>query len=206
MSIRCAPCSARRLLMVLSLGSAALVPRPVVAQDGPIPLLLAVDTKRSEVAFALPMFGGVASGRAGFEEYEIALRYDEERVWRSTLLARIRTRSLSTGIGRIDARLMAPDFLDAAGTPTITFVSERVTGNPEQFIVHGRLYIRGHSRSIALPVRRVARVRDAVTGAVRYEFRATTQLLRRSLAPNWQPPKAMFVAEMVEVELRIVTR
>lgn len=61
--------------------------------------------------------------------------------------------SIDTKNKKRDDHLRSDDFFDVSNYPHITFAVERVTPNPDEVIVTGRLSVRDRTRPLELPVR-----------------------------------------------------
>src|SRR5689334_15001369 len=109
-----------------------------------------IDPERTQVQFSVKNFRfrtvkGRFTGATG------TIIVDEESLERSRVEAEIDASSIDTGMSRRDHHLRAPDFLDVARYPQISFRSTRVEQHDEQRLaVTGALAIRGVSREVSL--------------------------------------------------------
>src|SRR5579871_1636858 len=109
-----------------------------------------IDPERTQVHFTVKNFRfRTVKGRFTATTGVIVL--DEEDLARSRVEVEIDASSIDTGNGKRDHHLRAPDFLDVARYPAISFRSTRVQQRDEQrFVVTGDLTIRGVSREVSL--------------------------------------------------------
>lgn len=140
-----------------------------------------IDPARSRIEFAVRHMV-IATARGRFTEFEGDVVFDEQEPVLSSVEARIRVESLTTGDRERDAALLAPDFLDAATYPEITFHSRRVQPlGPDRGRITGDLTIRDGTRRVTLETRLVDRSRG------RARFAATTALSRKAWGLTWSP-------------------
>lgn len=110
-----------------------------------------VDQAHSAVSFTTRHFFTPVRGQ--FAEFSIQLAYDPAHPENSTVRATIPVAGVNTDNARRDTHLKSPDFFDALGHPSITFVSEQVTRvSDTELLVRGPLTIRGRTRQVELPV------------------------------------------------------
>lgn len=87
---------------------------------------------------------------------------DEADITRSSVTAVLSAGSIATGLGRRDAHLRSPSFLDSSKYPEVLFKSSSVgPGNDRDMLrVKGLLTIRGKSATVELDVNEVDRSRS----------------------------------------------
>jgi len=92
--------------------------------------------------------------RGHFKNVHGKLIFDPNRPEESRVEVQIDAKSLWTGEPDRDAHLRSADFLDVEHYPTITFMGDQVQVVGEHdYVVKGRLTIRGIARDVALTVR-----------------------------------------------------
>ena len=106
------------------------------------------------------------------------------------------TGAATTGNPIVDAMMRSPDYLDAAGHPTITFELDKLTRTSDDTAdVAGRVTLRGVTR----PVRLTAKV--IAFGEARADFAITGQIDRRDFGSTAGVPE---VAAVLPLDIRLV--
>ena len=165
------------------------------------------DAAHSNVGFSIPVAGGLSHVRGKFNDFTVAIIYDDKDVTKSSVNAVIKTASIDTGIERRDAHLRNADFFDAEKNPEITFKSTRVEKKGKNFIAHGTFTMHGVSKEIALPFTINGVNKDAKTGKTTLGLTARTSISKKEYGMTWaQPANPGFLGDMVEIELNIITR
>ncbi len=131
--------------------------------------------------------------RGHFKNVQGKLRFDPAKPRDSRVEVRIDARSLWTGEPQRDAHLRSADFLDAENHPEITFTGEKVEiVGDHDFLVNGRLTIRGVTREIKLKVRYLGQWKtpwweDGVDKGpkIRAGFLAETEINRHDFGVSW---------------------
>jgi len=120
--------------------------------------------------------------RGRFRTLEGSIVLDETDVGQSSVLARIKARSIDTGNKRRDAHLQSADFFDADNFPEIEFQSTRVARGKDRdsLDVEGSLTFKGKTRTVALAVNEMDRSRSP-RGEDFVYYSATTELDRFDL-------------------------
>jgi polyisoprenoid-binding protein YceI len=120
--------------------------------------------------------------RGRFRTLEGSIVLDETDVGQSSVLARIKARSIDTGNNRRDAHLQSADFFDADSFPEIEFQSTSVARGKDRdsLDVEGSLTFKGKTRTIALAVNEMDRSRSP-RGEDFVYYSATTELDRFDL-------------------------
>jgi polyisoprenoid-binding protein YceI len=120
--------------------------------------------------------------RGRFRTLEGSIVLDEMNVGQSSVLARIKARSIDTGNKRRDAHLQSADFFDADNFPQIEFQSTSVARGKDRdsLDVAGSLTFKGKSTTIALAVNEMDRSRSP-RGEDFVYYSATTELDRFDL-------------------------
>ena len=189
--------TAAALAVALAFGAVALA----------APATYQVDTAHSNVAFAVPILGGLARVRGKFADFKVDIVYDEADVTKSSVKAVIKAASIDTGIERRDSHLRNPDFFEVEKYPEIVFESTRVEKKGKGFIAHGNFTMHGVTKPIALPFTVNGVRRDEKTGKTTLGVSARTTLNRRDFGINFaRPDNPTFLGDVVEIELNLITR
>jgi polyisoprenoid-binding protein YceI len=126
------------------LAAAAFLTSSAFAND-----VYTIDPARSNIAFKVGHFVGSTSGK--FTRYSGRIEVDREHPEHSSVVVRIETASIDTGINKRDRHLESDEFFDAARFPEITFRSKSVrrTG-PRSGDITGDLTMHGVTRETVL--------------------------------------------------------
>jgi polyisoprenoid-binding protein YceI len=136
-----------------------------------------IDPQYATVEFSARMLFFKVNGRLTDFGGEITL--DENDIYRSSVEARIKASSVSTGVKMRDEHLRSKDFLGAAENPEIHFQSASVARGKDRDMlrVNGTLTIKGKSREIALDVTITDRSRSPQGDEILY-FAAVAEINR----------------------------
>jgi polyisoprenoid-binding protein YceI len=161
-----------------------------------------VDKDRSEVLFEVRHVTGPVGG--AFTDFTGIIDLDNAEPARSSVEFRIKAASITTRNDKRDAHLRSDDFFDVAAYPEIVFTSTRIVPKGAgQFEVHGRLMMRGVTRSIVLPVSFVA---DPTDGGREAAFRIALTLNRKDYDIVWNralDTGGWVLADEVQVSIRL---
>ena len=109
------------------------------------------DTAHSNIGFAVPIAGGLSHVRGKFNDFTVAIVYDDKDVSKSSVHAVIKATSIDTGIERRDNHLRTADFFEVEKYPEITFKSSSVVKKGKGYVARGTFTMRGVSKEIDLP-------------------------------------------------------
>ncbi len=189
--------TAAALAVALAFGAVALA-APVTYQ---------VDTNHSNVAFAVPILGGMARVRGKFTDFNVQIVYDEADVTKSSVRAVIKAASIDTGIERRDAHLRNPDFFEVEKYPEITFESKSVERRGDGFVARGTFTMRGVSKEIDLPFTINGARKNPQTGATTIGVSSRLTINRKDYGIAFsRPDNPDFLGDQIEIELDLVTR
>lgn len=165
-----------------------------------------VDTAHSTVGFSVPILGGLSQVSGKFSDFTATIVYDEADVTKSSVVAKIKTASIDTGIERRDAHLRNPDFFDAEKYPEITFQSTRVEKKGKQFVAHGTLTMHGVSKEISIPFTVTGKNTNPDKKTV-FGFSGRLTLNRRDYGIAYQnKANPQFIGDEIQIELNLITR
>jgi polyisoprenoid-binding protein YceI len=143
-----------------------------------------IDESHSAVTFSVKHMM-VSTVRGRFGRFHGTIEYDPEQPAEAAVAVTIETASINTDWAQRDDHLRAPDFLDAAGNPELTFRSTRVEMTGEgKARIHGDLSIRGVAKPVVLEAERVAIV-TGMQGERRAAFEARTRIDREAWGLTW---------------------
>jgi polyisoprenoid-binding protein YceI len=120
-----------------------------------------------------------------FTELEGVIVLDEDDIRRSSITAKVKTRSIDTGNKRRDAHFQSADFFDAQNHPEIEFKSTRIERGRDRdsLDVDGNLTIKGKCVPVALAVNEMDRSRSP-NGEEFIYYSATAELDRFAFGVN----------------------
>lgn len=165
---------------------------------------LKIDSSHSTVNFVVKHMK-FAKVRGSFGTFAGEINFDEENVANSSVNATIEAASVSTGDPNRDAHLQSPDFFGIETNPNITFVSTRVEGSGDEFVVHGDLTMNGITKPVALETEFNGKG-ESPMGSTVYSFSAETKINRKDFNINWNAPieaGGFLVSDEVKIEIEI---
>ena len=162
-----------------------------------------LDPVHSTVGFKVRHFFTNATGR--FREFKGEIRFDRDRLEKSSVEAVIQTASLETGDRERDEHLRSPDFFDVAKYPTISFKStdvKRIGG--DQAAVAGKLTIMGVTKDVTLKVKFFGKGKG-LKGETRAGWHGVAVINRFDFGLSWNKviEGTKVVGDQVEIELEI---
>lgn len=109
--------------------------------------------KRSNIKFTIKNFAVNVNG--SFQGLTGTIHFNEQDLPGSYCKVQLDAKTVNTGINARDNHLRKPDYLDVQRFPVIGFISDKITesGKPGQYLMNGKLSIKGHSREISIPFR-----------------------------------------------------
>jgi polyisoprenoid-binding protein YceI len=107
--------------------------------------------KRSNIKFTIKNFAVNVNGR--FQGLAGTIHFTEKDLPGSFCKVKVDANTVNTGINARDNHLRKPDYFDVRQFPVISFDSDKITesGKPGQYLLNGKLTIKGHSREISIP-------------------------------------------------------
>jgi polyisoprenoid-binding protein YceI len=86
-----------------------------------------------------------------FKGIEAKIDFDEKNLAKSSLIATIKVKTLSTENKARDKHLLSSDFFDQEKFPTITFTSNSITKTDSGFLAKGTLDLKGKKDAVSIP-------------------------------------------------------
>ena len=169
---------------------------------------MSVDSAHSNVSFSLPILGGMSKVTGKFGQFTADINFDEKDITKSSVVAKIKTDSISTGIGARDNHLKTADFFDAEKYPEISFTSKKVEKKGGKYILTGDFSMHGVTKEISFPFTILGNCADK-KAAVEPPcgFNATLQLNRKDYGVAYErKDNADFMGDVVDIDLNILTR
>ncbi len=132
---------------------------------------------------------GIANIKGEFDEVSGNVTFDPANPSQSSIDVTINAASISTRAAKRDEHLKAPDFLNVAEYPHITFKSKSVSaaGNGAYKVI-GDLTIRGVSKEVALSVEGLSEEVKDPWGMMRRGAEAKTRINRTDFGLNFNAP------------------
>ena len=169
---------------------------------------MSVDSAHSNVSFSPPILGGMSKVTGKFGQFTADINFDEKDITKSSVVAKIKTDSISTGIGARDNHLKTADFFDAEKYPEISFTSKKVEKKGGKYILTGDFSMHGVTKEISFPFTILGNCADK-KAAVEPPcgFNATLQLNRKDYGVAYErKDNADFMGDVVDIDLNILTR
>lgn len=142
-----------------------------------------IDPLHSTVEFSVRhMVVSTFTGR--FTSFAADIRFDEDRLDDSSIVATVDVASIDTGNEQRDAHLKSDDFFSAAHYPQMTFRSNRIERTADGFKIYGELTIRGVTRPVVFDAEYGGQVVDP-WGNIRTGIVAETSINRKDFGLNW---------------------
>lgn len=166
--------------------------------------LFALDPAHSSVEFAVRHLM-ISKVRGRFTTFEGHLELAPESDVPASVSAIVQAASIDTREEQRDAHLRSADFFDVETYPTLSFKSDRVTGTPDDFEVHGALTIRGITREVALKGQFEGRVVDP-WGGLRVGYSAHAKINRKDFGLTWNAALetgGVVVGDEIAIELNV---
>ncbi len=157
----------------------------------------ALDSAHSAVNFTIRHLG-VSKVRGRFARFTVDVTVGET-LETTGVVAVIDVDSVDTGNADRDVHVLAPDMVDVAVRPTLTFRSTSIAGSGDEWELVGDLTIGEVTRSVTLDVE-LGGVQEFPGGPRHAGFEATTQLRRQDFGLIPAVPSAM-LGDVIKIEL-----
>ena len=109
-----------------------------------------VDKAHSSIGFAVKHML-ISTVRGSFTDFSVEWEIDFDNISKSSLNAKIFTKSINTGEEKRDGHLKSPDFFDTENFPEMTFTSKSVKKIDNNYILKGTLTIKGIPKDVEIP-------------------------------------------------------
>jgi polyisoprenoid-binding protein YceI len=174
-----------------------------VAAEGQIAKLES-ENNHSTIEFFVPISDGLTKISGKFTDYHIDIQFTDSSLLKSKIEVRINPASITTGIAARDEDLKTKDFFDVTNYPVITFVSDQIVKNKDQYVVKGKCTLHGVTKEIEIPFTVTGVRKNYVIG-----FSGVLKLKRSDYAigTNWKhTTDDKFIGDEIEVHIDFWTR
>ena len=162
----------------------------------------ALDEHHSSVGFSIRHLG-VSKVRGRFARFDVDVVVGET-LETTGVTATIDVASVDTGNQDRDAHVLAPDIIDVARRPTITYRSTGINGDGPEYRVDGELTIGDVTRPVTLAVE-LGGVEPFMDGTRHAGFEARAEIRRRDFGIGLDlPPGALGDVVKIELDLQLV--
>lgn len=148
----------------------------------------------------------ITSVRGSFANIQGTIQLDESDFTRSSVEAKIDSKTITSGVDQRDTHLRSADFLDVENWPDITFKSTRIEKKSgDDYVIYGDLAIRGTAKQIALNTTYEGRGKG-MDGKDRIGFSAKAVVNRKDWGLNWNvalEAGGVLVSDKVTIELDV---
>ena len=162
-----------------------------------------IDLSHTHAGFAVKHFG-LSKVKGEFTEVEGSVVIADEPT-ASTVTATINTASFNSRDEGRDAHVKSADFLDVENFPTITFSSNSVKADGDDWIVSGDLTIKGVTRNVELATEFEGAITDPY-GFQRIAFSAETEIDRTDFGLDFNAALetgGLVVGKKVKINLEV---
>ena len=143
-----------------------------------------LDTAHANVEFSIKHMM-ITTIRGQFQELEVDVKFDEQAPERSSVVARIKTASITTNQERRDGHLRSPDFLDTEKYPEMLFRSTAIAKVSDQdYRISGDLTIKDQTHPVVLDAQLLGTV-TGMQGGLLTGISADTKISRKDWDLSW---------------------
>lgn len=172
-----------------------------------------VEPNHSTVGFIVPIAGGMTKVTGKFTDFNVLLIWHESisknsDLTKCSIQATIKVASINTGNVDRDKDLQGEDFFLAEKFPEITFRSNRIKKNNNEYLATGELAMRGKTKTIEMPVQMTG-MSPTEDGRPVWGFSAQLRLNRKEfdIGVDWvHSAIPNFIGDEVTVEINLWTR
>jgi polyisoprenoid-binding protein YceI len=143
-----------------------------------------LDTAHANVEFSIKHMM-ITTIRGQFQELEVDVKFDEQAPERSSVVARIKTASITTNQERRDGHLRSPDFLDTEKYPEMLFRSTAIAKvSDRDYRISGDLTIKDQTHPVVLDAQLLGTV-TGMQGGLLTGISADTKISRKDWDLSW---------------------
>ena len=164
-----------------------------------------IDVAHSSIGFSVSHLV-ISKVKGSFHDYSATINFEADKLESGTVEMTVQIGSIDTDDAKRDEHLKSPDFFDAAGFPSMTFISKSVhdiDGN--KFKITGDLTIRGTTREVVFDAEFRGVVNDP-WGNTKAGFSATSEINRQDFGVKWNKSLdagGVVVGDDVTIELEL---
>jgi polyisoprenoid-binding protein YceI len=145
---------------------------------------LTLDAAHANVEFSIKHMM-ITTIRGRFQELEVDVNFDEQAPDRSSVVARIKTASITTNEERRDGHLRSADFLDTEQYPEILFRSAGIAKvSDRNYRISGELTIKDQTHPVVLAAELLGTV-TGMQGGLLTAVSAETMINRKDWGLSW---------------------
>jgi len=162
-----------------------------------------IDTAHSVLDFKVRHLFSNTGGQ--FDKWAGTMNFDPADMTKGSVEITIETASINTRNEDRDNHLRSADFFDAENHPTITFVSQKVVKNGEQWELHGDLTMRGMTKPVVIPFEFHGAGKDP-WGNERVGFSGELDINRKDFGIEWNKALdqgGLLLGENVHIDIEI---
>jgi polyisoprenoid-binding protein YceI len=163
-----------------------------------------IDTSHSRLGFTA-RHAMVTKVRGQFGDFTGTARVDTAEPQNSKVTLTIQTASIDTGSADRDGHLRSADFFDAETYPEMTFVSNDVSRDGNEWTVAGDLTIKGIAKPVTIEFEETGSARDPF-GNLRVGFEGSTTINRKDWGLTWNAALetgGVLVSEKIKLDLDV---
>jgi polyisoprenoid-binding protein YceI len=165
-----------------------------------------IDPEHSNVGFKVRHMM-VSNVRGNFGAFSGTAEINDRDIAVSSVMVKIDTSSINTGVAKRDSHLRSPDFFDTARYPHMTFTSRKVEkAGQERLKIYGDLTMRGVKKQVVLDVEGPSKAYRDPWGNMRRGATATATINRRDFGLVWNKAieaGGVLVGDEVNITLEI---
>ncbi|MGI8667669.1 MAG: YceI family protein [Jatrophihabitans sp.] len=162
-----------------------------------------IDAVHSDVSFSVRhMMVSKVKGRFGAFSGTIVTA---ENTLASTVTAEIDLTSIDTNNSQRDDHIRSADFFEVEKYPVMTFSSTSVQADGNDFVVHGDLSLKGHTKNVALTLE-LNGIGPDPFGGTRVGFSASTEISRKEFGVDIDMPLdggGVVIGDKISISLEI---
>ena len=163
-----------------------------------------IDPTHSEIHFKIKHLV-ISTVTGSFKSFQGEVDAEKDDFSDAKINATIDVNSIETNQSQRDEHLKSPDFFDAASFPQITFKSNQISKNGEDYTLTGDLTIRGTTKPVSLKVEYGGGAKD-MYGQTKAGFDATGKINRQDYGLRWSAlteAGGLVVSDEVKIEMSI---
>jgi polyisoprenoid-binding protein YceI len=163
-----------------------------------------IDTSHSRLGFTA-RHAMVTKVRGQFGDFTGTARIDTAEPQNSSVTLNIKTASIDTGSADRDGHLRSADFFDAETYPEMTFVSNDVSRDGNEWTIGGDLTIKGIAKPVTIEFEETGSARDPF-GNLRVGFEGSTTINRKDWGLTWNAALetgGVLVSEKIKLDLDV---
>ncbi|MCB0356910.1 MAG: YceI family protein [Bdellovibrionales bacterium] len=165
--------------------------------------LYQIDPVHSSVSFEVPHLV-ISSVEGKFTDFNGTIEFADNNFESSKVEAAIKTQSINTNNEKRDNHLRSKDFFEVSKFSTMNFISQKIVGKKDNFVMIGHLTIKGVKKSVKFDTKYLGSVTDGY-GNLKVAFLAKTKINRKDYGLMWNSmvEAGPVVGDEIEITLKI---